>query len=564
MAKKRTASKIQLAVGPGTTSVYKTGSWKSYSPKLGERVASCTNACPVHIDIPGCLLLVEEGKFEEALALIRDRSPFPSVCGRACYHFCESKCTRGDVDEPVAIRSLERFVASFEPKSKGILVSVGKPRGKKVAIVGSGPAGLTAAYFLAKMGYRVTVFEKMPVAGGLMYTGILDYRLPKKVLQFEIDLIKRLVDIRTNTCVGKDITIPDLLKQGYKAIFIAVGMHGNIKLDVPGEDLEGVLYGTSFIQDVNLGKGVQLGKRVAVIGGGNVAIDSARAALRLGAKDVYVIYRRSKDEMPAKTEEIEHAREEGVKFMFLTNPKRILCGEKGCVGKLECIKMQLGEPDESGRRRPIPVQESEFMVDVDTVIVAIGQTIDPSFAEGSPLKVQAGKPLSADPDTLATDVPGIFAGGDVVTGPESVVEAMAAGRKAAIQIGHYLKGEPLESEKELQVVDPKDIDISRILSLRDMSLKVRSKMPKLKPGERLDNFKEVELGLTKEMALYETERCLRCSTCFGCNECWIFCPDAVICERNGVFEIDLDYCKGCGICANECPVKALLMVPEGG
>ena len=281
MAKKRTASKIQLAVGPGTTSVYKTGSWKSYSPKLGERVASCTNACPVHIDIPGCLLLVEEGKFEEALALIRDRSPFPSVCGRACYHFCESKCTRGDVDEPVAIRSLERFVASFEPKSKGILVSVGKPRGKKVAIVGSGPAGLTAAYFLAKMGYRVTVFEKMPVAGGLMYTGILDYRLPKKVLQFEIDLIKRLVDIRTNTCVGKDITIPDLLKQGYKAIFIAVGMHGNIKLDVPGEDLEGVLYGTSFIQDVNLGKGVQLGKRVAVIGGGNVAIDSARAALRL-------------------------------------------------------------------------------------------------------------------------------------------------------------------------------------------------------------------------------------------------------------------------------------------
>ena len=561
--KKGTSCKIQLVVGPGTTSVYRTGSWRSFKPKLGERVAPCTNACPVHIDIPSYLLLVEKGKYEEALALIRERSPFPSVCGRACYRFCESKCTRGDIDEPVAIRSLERFVASFEPKSKEVLTSAIKPKGKKVAVVGSGPAGLTAAYLLAKMRYQVTVFEKMPVAGGFMYTGILNYRLPKKVLQFEIDLIKKLVDVRTNTCVGKDITISDLQKQGYGAIFIASGMHGNVKLDVPGEDLEGVLYGTSLIRDVNLGKKVKMGKRVVVIGGGNVAIDSARTALRLGAEDVCVIYRRSEEEMPAKAEEIEHAREEGVKFMFLTAPKRVLCGEKGCVGKLECIKMQLGEPDESGRRRPVPVQGSEFVVDADNVILAIGQTIDPSFAEGSPLKVQAGKPLAVDPKTLATTVPGIFAGGDVVTGPKSVVEAIAAGRKAAAQIDHYLKGEPFELEKELQVVDPKDIDLSKILSLRDMALKARSKMSKLTLEERCEGFKEVELGLTKEMALYEADRCLRCGTCFGCSECWRFCPDAVICERDGMFEVNLDYCKGCGICANECPVKALIMIPEG-
>ena len=470
--------------------------------------APCEHACPLNVDAVGYIALIAEGRFAEALSLIRQRNPLPAVCGRVCTHPCETKCKRGEVDEPIAINALKRFAADYGARFKvKTEVSIAQPKGEKVAIVGSGPAGLNAAYHLARRGYKVTIFEALPVPGGMLAVGIPDYRLPKDTLQEDIDFITGLgVEIKTNTPIGKELTLNDLLEQGYKAIFIAAGAHKGQRLGIPGEDVEGVFDGVSFLKDMNLGKKVKIGSKIAVIGGGNVAIDAARAALRLGAEEVSIIYRRSREEMPANVEEIEEAEQEGVKITYLAAPTKVI-GGNGKVKAMQCLRMELGEFDASGRRRPIPIEGSEFDIDVDTIIAAIGQAPDLSFLPiDSGFDITKGQTFVVDPVTLATNQPGIFAGGDLVTGPDTVIEAMAAGERAAISIDRYLQGKSMTEDRLRQ--PERRVEIPR--AMEELEEKGRIGVPTLSLRERLGGFEEVNLGYSEERAIEEARRCLRC------------------------------------------------------
>lgn len=392
----------------------------------------CIEACPIHQDVPGYVARIAEGNFEEALKIIMKDSPFPGSCGRVCPHACEGRCILGRKGDPIAIAHLKRFAAdNVDPKSHGI--EPGEPTGKEVGIVGSGPAGLSLAYHLALLGHRAVVYESFDVAGGMLAVGIPEYRLPNAVVKREVDVIKSLgAEIRTG------VKVPSLKELDHDAIFIGVGAHVPMGLDIKGMELSGVKYGTPFLEAVNLGERPDVRKKVAVIGGGNVAIDAARTAVRLGADEVTVIYRRSQNEMPAYAEDLEEAEEEGVQMKYLTAPTRIL-GENGRVKALECMRMELGECDESGRCRPIPIKGSEFTIEVDTVIPAVSQVPDLSCVpEGRP-GISRKKTLAADPGTGSTKEKGIFAGGDCVTGPATVVSAIAAGKGAALSIHEYLK-----------------------------------------------------------------------------------------------------------------------------
>jgi len=470
----------------------------------------CQHTCPVELDIPAYVALIAKGQFEESLNLIRRRNPLPGICGRVCTHPCESKCRRGELDESIAIKTLKRFVADYEVKA-GIKPELrGKPfKQEKVAIVGSGPAGLTAAYFLAMEGYPVTIFEALPIAGGMLTVGIPEYRLPKDILNYEIEVIKNLgVEIKTNTPIGKDLALDDLWKQGYKAIFLAVGAHKGIKMNIPGEEAQGVMDCVDFLRKANLGEEVPLGHKVAVIGGGNAAVDAARTAERLGVREVFILYRRTRVEMPANKEEIEETDHEGIEIRILAAPTRVLT-ENGRVRGIECIKMELGEPDSSGRRRPIPLKGSKFILEIDTLIPAIGQTPDLSFLpKGDGLEVSKWDTLVVDSDTLATNKRGVFAGGDAVTGPATVIEALAAGKNAAISIDRYLRGESLPREYQVTTplleVEPLKLPEEELAELK------RPAIPCLSLKEREKNFREVELGFEQEMAVSEAKRCLRC------------------------------------------------------
>ena len=463
----------------------------------------CQNSCPADVDVPRYIALIKERKFAEAAALIRSKNPFPAICGRVCDHPCESKCRRATFDEPVAIKSLKRFAADWEKKHGVSPAAEHKPpTGKRVAIVGAGPAGLSAAYYLALAGHKVTVFEALPVAGGLLAVGIPEYRLPKEILDWEIEVIKKAgVEIRTNTRIGEDVKLDDLASE-YDALFIAVGAHNEVKMNVPGEDLEGVMPAVAFLRDVALGEPVKVGKKAAVVGGGNAAIDAARTAKRMGAEEVHILYRRLRADMPADDGEIRAAEEEGIHIHYLTAPTRII-GRDGNVAQIECVRMKLGEFDKSGRRRPIPVEASRTTVDVDTVIPAIGQAVDTSFI--APLSdtretlftTKSGL-LITDPDSLETSIPGVFAGGDCVTGPWSVVAAIGAGREAAYSIDKFLGGDAwigahAEIERSLVGV-PIEEECKRC------------PMPELPISERARNFKEVELGFTEDMAGGEAAR----------------------------------------------------------
>ncbi|MBE9502390.1 MAG: FAD-dependent oxidoreductase, partial [Chloroflexi bacterium] len=403
--------------------------------------APCQHTCPVELDVPGYVSLIKEGKFLEAYCLIKQRNPFPSICGRVCHHPCESKCRRGQLDEPVAIRDLKRFAADYAFEM-GIeyIPEVKERREERIAIIGAGPAGLSAAWDLTLEGYQVTVFDALPVAGGMLAVGIPEYRLPKDILKKEVEAIARLgVDIRLNTRIDD---IESLQKDGYQAVFIAVGAHRGDKMGIPGEDLGGVYDAIEFLREANLGKKVKVGERVAIVGGGNSAVDAARVALRKGAKEVHIFYRREKKDMPAIVEEIDATEEEGVHFHFLTVPTRVL-GHNGKVSGLECVRMELKEFDRSGRRTPYPIEGSEYRVDVDTVIEAIGQRPDTSLIKNNEIKIGRGGTIVADPRTLVTDRKGVFAGGDARTGPQTAIEAIAAGQRAASSIKRYLQGEEL-------------------------------------------------------------------------------------------------------------------------
>ncbi len=463
--------------------------------------APCSHTCPAGVDVPRYIRLIAEENYDEALSVIRERIPFPSVCGYVCFHPCEAKCRRGQIDEPIAIKALKRYAADHATKRTLSTSQIAPSSGKRVAVVGAGPAGLTAAYYLAKLGgHAVTVFEALPEAGGMMRVGIPQYRLPKDVLDAEIDAIRGVgVEIKTNTGVD---SLDSLIQEGYDAVFIALGAHAGTKMHVEGEDTPGVIDCVSMLRDVSLGKEVRLGERVAIVGGGNAAIDAARTALRLGAKEVTTLYRRTREEMPADTEEVEAALQEGVNIDFLVAPNKIW-RDNGHL-TMECIRMKLGEIDASGRRRPERVAGSEFNEIFDVIVAAIGQT--PQIPERFSLKTDRGGTLYADPDTLATDREGVFAGGDVVSGPASVIEAIAVGRQAAVSIDKYLGGEGIIDE----TLAPPESLSQRPEAMEEEEEKHRQEMALLPVGERLQDFDVVELGFSKEAALEEARRCLSC------------------------------------------------------
>ncbi|TEU18479.1 MAG: 4Fe-4S dicluster domain-containing protein [Anaerolineales bacterium] len=545
-------------------------------------IAPCKAACPGGIHVQGYVALITQGRFQEALDLIREAVPFPGVLGRVCHHPCEEKCRRGtEVDEPVAICALKRFVAdwalspepypelalsrvegqsrrvvegpvlspstslgidSVEGWKKGLgelgeTLSALSASSKRVAIVGAGPAGLTAAYFLARQGIASEVFEALPVVGGMMAVGISGYRLPPEVLQREVAAIEALgVKIHLNHPVDRDEL--ERLREEYDAVFVAVGTHQGWTLGIPGEDLKGVLSGVDFLRAVNLAapgadtaSPSHLGAKVVVVGGGDVAIDSARVARRaclacpeqsrrVGGQEVTVLYRRSRAEIPAEPWQVQEAEEEGIKFHYLAAPVRAL-GQDGVLAGLECIRMELGEPDESGRRRPVPIAGSEFTLECDTLLVAIGQTVDTPFED---LSLARRGTYVADPVTLQTDMPGVFAGGDAVSGPSSVIEAIAAGQRAAESILRYLRGEDLALGR---TTEEPDLSAIEYYTPEQPVRRPRAQMPRLSLADR-SSFAEVDLGFTQEQVVAEAERCLSCGVCSECLACMSACQPCAI------------------------------------
>ena len=459
----------------------------------------CQNTCPARIDVPRYIRLIADGKYDEALAVVREKVPFPAVLGYVCLHLCEAKCRRGQLDEPLAIRVLKRFAAEHDAGLWKQNSKLAPPTGKKVAIVGSGPAGLTAAYYLAKLGHEVTVFEALPVVGGMMRVGIPEYRLPREALDREIEEIKAVgVEIKTDSKVE---SLDELSKQGYDAIFVSIGAHRGINLGMEGETNAGVVDGVDFLREINLGRKVGIGDRVVVVGGGNVAIDASRTALRLGAREVTIAYRRTRAEMPASAEEIDEALREGVKILHLAVPNRVT--RVNSKLKVEFMRMELGKVDESGRRRPVPVKGSEFTGEYDMMIKAIGERAE--VPDRYMLSVGRGGRMEVDPDTLATSREGIYAGGDVVTGPASVIEAIAGGRQAAISIDRYLGG---NGDIDEQLAPPEEVTPFDIEEIEGERYRPPVNMSSL--DERLKGFAQVELGFDEAKAIEEANRCLRC------------------------------------------------------
>ncbi len=470
-----------------------------------EIAVPCKAACPANIDIPLYVYLAGEGKYQESLAIVREKVPFPGSLGRVCIHPCEQACRREALSDPISIKFLKRFVADRDMGFWKDFVNKAPPTGKKVAIVGAGPAGLTAGYYLAKAGHTVTVFEQFSVAGGMMRVGIPDYRLPPDVLEKEIDIIKEAgVEIKLNTKIEN---LDDLKKDGYDAVFLAPGAHHGQTLGVEGEDLPGVYDGAYFLREVNLGRKVDIGKRVAVIGAGNVAIDAARVALRNGATDIHIIYRRTRAEMPAAEEEVEAALEEGIKIDILTSHLKVV--QHGDKLVLTCCQNCLGDMDASGRRRPVAIQGSEFDTEFDSIIAAIGQI--PDVPKG--LKVQTGRhnSIHANRATLETTEKAVWAGGDAVPGrdnvPLSVIRAINHGRIAAESIDKYLGGSGNIAEK---LTNEREIGQCAGMTPEDFKGQKRVKMPMLPPEKVTGNFIEVETGFLNDDAVCEGKRCFQC------------------------------------------------------
>lgn len=479
--------------------------------------APCRNGCPAHVDIPLYIGLISGGFYEESIAVVREKTPLVGVLGRVCVHPCEDNCRRQPLDEALSIRVLKRFIADFEVRNRRARAAApAAPGGERIAVIGAGPAGLNASYQLALKGYRVTIFEALPVAGGMLAVGIPSYRLPRDILNGEIDLIKSLgVEIRLNTRIGKDITFEQLRSNGYAAILVATGLHESSSMRVEGEDAgyRGFFPGVEYLRRVNLHQEMELGRRVAVIGGGNVAMDCARSSLRLGIEEVYLVYRRSRAEMPANEAEIVAAEEEGVKFHLLANPTRIMAEEGRVVG-MECIRMELGEPDSSGRRRPVPVKGSEFILDVDMIVPAIGQVADLGFLAGdSGVEITERGVIAADPLTMATSAPGVFAAGDTVLGARTVIEAIASANKAVEAIDCYLRTGKAAVSPQLAmehfiektgVYDPAEKPplIGNLPREHEACAPV---------AERVKGFTEAELGFDgPPAALRESGRCACC------------------------------------------------------
>jgi heterodisulfide reductase subunit A-like polyferredoxin len=492
-------------------------------------VSPCRFACPIGVNAHAYVALIAQGRFAEALEIERKQNPFPAICGRICPHPCETECTRKDLDESISIAALKRFLVDWEtanPDKKAPLPQIKEKRNEKIAIIGAGPAGLMAARELAINGYNVTVFESLPEAGGMLQYGIPAYRMPKDILKNEIlAAVSDLgVELKTNQTLGKDFTLDDLKNQGYKTIFLAIGAWKGLQLNIPGEnDYQGVIDAVTFLKDLNMGKPLDVkGKRVSVIGGGNVAMDAARSAWRLGAAEVNILYRRSRKEMPANPWEIEEAIEEGIKITYLTAPTKIE-GINGKISALECVKMELSEPDASGRRRPVTIKNSEFKIQTDIIIPAISQQPDTSFLKDkADIKTNQWGLFEVDTITLETNIPGIFAGGDAVSGPATAVEAIEAGHRAAVSIDRYLKNQDLKEGRE----EPQKTKAQK--EATGLPKQYRPKMATLPISERKNSFREVELGYTEEQAKKEASRCISCAVCCECLLCVSACEAKAI------------------------------------
>ncbi len=504
---------------------------------LPSGTAPCKAACPAHIPVQGYLKLAAQGRYTEALELIKTENPFPAVCGRICNKRCEAECTRGDVDEAVAIDEVKRFIADHDMHEETRFVpkmvnQIGRPYTEKIAVIGAGPAGMSCAYYLAQKGYPVTVFDRNPVPGGMLTLGIPSFRLEKDVLNAEIDILKEMgVEFRCGVEVGKDVTIQQLRGEGYKGFYLAIGAQKSAKLRIPGEELEGVLGGIDFLREVNLGNKPDIGRRCAVIGGGNVAMDVCRSAVRLGAEETYVFYRRSEAEMPADPEEVREAMEEGVKFRFLSAPVEII-GTDGRVSAIKIEKMELGEPDERGRRKPVGTGEFEI-VEIDSVIGAVGQTVDWGTLDVGALKTTKKNTAEADSLTYQTAQPDIFVGGDCYTGPKFAIDAIAAGKEAAISLHRYVHpGQTLTAGRDRREYRALDKEHAMI------GVGGFDREHRQTPGynaAKAKTFADARVTFTEEQVRKECARCLGC----------------------GATKVDSYLCIGCGLCTTKCKFDAI-------
>ena len=479
-------------------------------------LAPCAQTCPAEINIPRYINQLKNGQYKEAVQTIRLRNPLPLACGRVCPHPCEDQCRRGIEDEAVSINQLKRFVADYEMNTGSrIPIKCAPDTGKKIAVVGGGPSGLSCAFFLRRIGHQVSIFEAMPKLGGMLRYGIPEYRLPKKVLDWEIQGILDLgIKSFNHVKFGVDFGLGSLMAGGYNAVFLGVGAWKDYSLGIEGEDLPGCFTGIDFLQRISSGEKIKLGKTAAIVGGGNTAVDCARTLLRYGLDKVYMVYRRTRKEMPANEVEIVASEEEGIEFVFLAAPTRVVANDDGRCAALEYMKMELGEPDASGRRRPVPIEGSETLLDVEMVISAIGQSPESSFKDQDPhprikeLELTRWNTIDNDPETLQASIPYIFTAGDAATGPALVVDAIGSGRRAARSIDLFLKGEPVEPPRDsLQHKRIHESIFTEVAGVRQIN---RAKMPELHVSDRLDSFVEVDQVLPEAEAHREAERCLNC------------------------------------------------------
>ncbi len=564
-----------ISVSFGNMEWNKTGAWRAQRPFYEDKTPPCNAACPAGNDIVGFIQKITQGDFEGAWSLIKEENPFPGVCGRVCFHPCESKCNRGAYDEPIAVHALERFVSDIASPLNRKIEKQPEARKGKVAIIGSGPAGMSCAYHLARLHYAVTVFESSSSAGGMLRMGIPSYRLPKDILDREISEIQALgVEIRTDVPFGEKLQ-PDDLKD-YQATFVATGAHRGRGLNIQGEKGKNVLRGLDLLRRINLGNRVKLGDKVAIIGGGNTAIDVARSVIRMGKKAI-ILYRRSKEEMPVFRDEIVEAMEEGGKIRYLVDPIRIQ--QKDDKKRLECLRVELGEKDESGRRKPVPVPHSNFFIEADTVIVAAGEEIEVSFL---PKGMEKKDGIILTQRDGSTGIKGIFAGGDLTSNQRTVAHAIGSGKRAALAIDCYLQGKDTE-EAICQILIGEGPSLSifkhlhpgerlmnpHVVTFEELNTDYfqtskRNEEPRDLAKKRIKGFGEVTSTLAETLALEEAERCFSCGTCNGCENCYVFCPDASIMKTEEILshQVDYDFCKGCGICFSECPRGAISLKEE--
>ncbi|MEN3046827.1 MAG: NAD(P)-binding protein [Candidatus Hydrothermales bacterium] len=540
----------EIALSIGSTRVLKTGTWRNLKPIIEDKAAPCAKACPIGTKIPQYFYYVIEKDLDKAADILLEKNPFPAITGRVCPAFCQIGCNRKRFDERISIREIERFVGDYILKRGYKVKNLPPDTGKAIAIVGSGPAGMAAAYYLRRYGHKVTIYERESLPGGVLRYGIPPYRLPKDILDKEFDMLLNMgVKIETNRELSKDLDLEEL-RRNFDAVFIATGAWIEKKMKIEGEEL--FLSGVHFLKEFNMGKDLSKfrEKRVACIGGGNVAMDVVRTLKRINAKPE-ILYRRTEAEMPALEEEKEKAKKDGIPFKLLVLP--IKAKEKNGKTVLTIQRMQLGEPDSSGRRRPVPIEGSEYEDEYDFVIKAIGEESDRKLLPPEYLG-EDGWPY-ADKKTAATKVKGVFAGGDFIQGPSTVVEAESWAQKAAESINRYLRGEDITIKESV----PKTVSFM-LIKTEYFRKEQAVHPPELTVEERINSFEEEIKTLPEELALKEAKRCFSCGYCNSCGNCFVFCPDMAVLWKDSQPVIDYDFCKGCGVCASECPRGIISMV----